>query len=132
KEDSVVSPHAIPEISKNGDFVYTDLLKHYNFITTASVLFRKPEDFVFPLWFFKVPFGDMGLYYIVSSGKKIRCLTDTMSVYRIHSQGIFHGKSNIQQKKQHLQFHRLLYPSLQAEEKVISKKKMQQYVKEIA
>src|SRR5690606_18508881 len=86
----------------------------------------------FPLWFFKVPFGDMGLYYIVSSGKKIRCLTDTMSVYRIHSQGIFHGKSNIQQKKQHLQFHRLLYPSLQAEEKVISKKKMQQYVKEIA
>ena len=40
--------HAIPEDFEENTFVYKDLLSHYNFIATASVLFKIPQSFSFP------------------------------------------------------------------------------------
>lgn len=132
KEDDTFSLHLIPEISKEGEFLYEDLLRYYNFITTASVLFRKPDNFFFPKWFAEIPFGDMGLYFLVSRGKKIKCLNEIMSVYRIHSQGIFQINSSLKRKTQHLQFYKLIHSSLTIEEQEISTLKIRGYIKEIA
>lgn len=131
-EDGTLSLHPIPQISKEGEFKYADLIKHYNFITTASVLFRKPDNFFFPKWFAEIPFGDMGLYFLVSRGKKIKCLNEIMSVYRIHSQGIFQSNSILQRKMQHLQFYKIIHSSLTIEEQEISTLKIRGYIQEIA
>ncbi|WP_417237392.1 glycosyltransferase family 2 protein [Bizionia paragorgiae] len=131
-EDGTLSLHPIPQISKGGEFKYADLIKHYNFITTASVLFRKPDNFFFPKWFAEIPFGDMGLYFLVSRGKKIKCLNEIMSVYRIHSQGIFQSNSILQRKMQHLQFYKIIHSSLTIEEQEISTLKIREYIQEIA
>lgn len=131
-EDGTLSLHPIPQISKEGEFKYADLIKHYNFITTASVLFRKPDNFFFPKWFAEIPFGDMGLYFLISRGKKIKCLNEIMSVYRIHSQGIFQSNSILQRKMQHLQFYKIIHSSLTIEEQEISTLKIRGYIQEIA
>ncbi len=132
RENGAVSLHPIPNLFREGIFTYSDILRQYNFITTASVLFRKPENFVFPNWFSKIPFGDMGLYLLLSRGKKIKCLNDNMSVYRIHSQGLFQKNSKLEQKRQHLNFYRIIHSSLTNEEKKITALKINGYKNEIA
>lgn len=111
REDGSMYLHSVPE-SKTPYYTYTDLLQQYNFITTASVVFRKPDAFILPAWFFKIPFGDMGLYYLLSKNRKIACIEDCMSVYRIHTQGVFQKNNKLHQNKQFLQFFSILYPHL--------------------
>jgi len=124
--------HQIPKEFENKSFDYIELLKHYNFITTASVVFRKPESFCFPNWFLNLPFGDMGLYKLVSKSRKIYCLPEIMSVYRIHDNGIWSGIKQIESKKVYLNFYRIIYQALNKEEKKVIKNKISLIKVEIA
>ena len=115
--------HQIPSPYENLPFFYVQLLKHYNFITTASIVFRKPENFIFPKWFEILPFGDLGLYKLVSNGKEIACINEVMSVYRIHENGVFSGISQFKAEKNYLDFYINIFFHLdKAQKKVVSGK----------
>lgn len=121
------SLHEMSQEFEGKSFSYIELLRHYNFITTASVLFRKPEEFRVPKWYFDLPFGDLGIYKIISiDEKKIHCLPDTMSVYRIHDKGIWSGLSQIKAEKNYLKFYRYIYQALNAGEKKVIRQKIKQ------
>ena len=124
--------HPIPAISCNRDYLYKDLLEHYNFILTASVVFKKPENFIIPKWFTKLPFGDFGLYLLVSDNKKIKCLDDKMSVYRIHDRGVWSGLNQRAGKISYLQFYKNIYNALDSAEKKVVRRKAEKLTREIA
>lgn len=115
--------HPIPEVFEAKAFNYIELLRHYNFIGTAGVLFRKPKFFNFPQWFLSIPFGDLGLYKIVLGDKKIGCINDVMSVYRIHDKGAYSGLGEIREKKVYLNFYNVIYNFLNEEEKQVVQSK---------
>ena len=60
REDGSMYLHSVPE-SKTSYYTYTDLLQQYNFMLTASVVFRKPENFIIPAVVSKAPFWRFGL-----------------------------------------------------------------------
>jgi len=121
--------HPIPGSLPVDDLDYIDLLKHYNFITTASVVFRKPNPFVLPNWFHKVIFGDLGLYKLVSNEKKIGCINEKMSVYRVHDKGLYSGISEFKAKQNYYSFYRSIFPVLNSEEQYVARKKMKGVLK---
>lgn len=116
--------HPIPEPFNQQPFNYVELIKHYNFIATASVLWRKPHDFKLPDWFCKVTFGDLGLYKLVVKDKKIKCLDEVMCVYRVHDNGIYSGLNALKRYQNYLDFYKIIFPILNAEEKVITTQKI--------
>ncbi|GGG53189.1 glycosyltransferase family 2 protein [Bizionia arctica] len=121
KNESPLELHPIPGISNIGEYLFKDILENYNFILTASVVFRKPANFIIPKWFMELPFGDLGLYQLVSNNKKIKCLDDIMSVYRMHSNGLWTGLSKIKIENNFLNFYQIILPHLTLEEKEIVK-----------
>ncbi|GAA4976076.1 glycosyltransferase family 2 protein [Algibacter aquimarinus] len=128
----VLKPHQIPNEFEGNTFHYIELLKHFNFITTASVVFRNLEKEDLPNWFLNIPLGDMALYKIVSKNKKIHCLPEIMSVYRIHDAGLWSGLNIMQEKYNYLNFYKIIYKILNYEEKVVVKNKMRKIKSEIA
>jgi glycosyltransferase involved in cell wall biosynthesis len=58
------------------------------FIPTASILFRKYDDFVFPEWYQHCDSGDIVLLLLLSLRGKFKYINEVMSVYRLHDQGI--------------------------------------------
>lgn len=132
RDDSTSSLHQIPDSANENVYEYKDLLKNGNFITTASVVYRNPKGFSFPNWFTKTPFGDMALYHLLSKNKKIVCLDEVMSVYRIHSEGIYSKLSQIQKQQNFLTFYKILYPHLTEENKAVVTKKLKKKQKKLA
>ena len=130
-EGKELYPHHIPVLFEKKAFEYKELLRHSNFITTASVVFRAPSKFNFLNWFYKVPFGDLALYKIVSNGKPIACLNEFMTVYRIHPEGIYQKQTYYRKKYQHLEFFSLIFDILQPEEQNILKVKKQELILDI-
>jgi glycosyltransferase involved in cell wall biosynthesis len=122
-QENMFKLHEIPCPFESISFKYIELLKHYNFITTASVFVRKPLNVKLPRWFKNIPFGDLAFYQIVSKHKKIKCLADTMSVYRIHNEGIYSKLNSYQKMVQYLHFYSNILPFLDKEEKIIVKLK---------
>ena len=55
---------------------------------TASIVFRRPSNFVFPEWFYQVMSADMALKVLVCKGRKIKYFDEFWSVYRKHPSGI--------------------------------------------
>ncbi|RMB57435.1 glycosyltransferase [Dokdonia sinensis] len=127
-----LSLHPIPDISSNGEYIYKDLLEYYNFITTASVVTRKPDIIKFSTWFNKLPFGDMGLYLICAEGKKIKCLDDVMSVYRIHNEGLWSKLDKFKEKENYLSFYKIVSPYLNDPEKIIVRIKIKEVLSSLA
>ncbi|MDO6597682.1 glycosyltransferase [Oceanihabitans sp. 2_MG-2023] len=120
--------HPIPEPYQEKKFQFIELLKHYNFITTASVVFRKPEKLEFPKWFYRVPFGDLSLYKLLSKEADIMCINQVMSVYRKHEKGAYSGIDKLKVKQNFLKFYTIIYPFLNKKEQevVIAKKRSTQ------
>lgn len=115
--------HEVPVPYDEVPFDYITLLQNFNFITAASILFRNTEKNILPSWFNSLPFGDLGLYKIVSEGKKIACINEVMSVYRIHDAGVFSGLNQIETELKYLNFYKNFYSHLNVDEKkVISSK----------
>jgi glycosyltransferase involved in cell wall biosynthesis len=83
------------------DIGVRDLLKHGNFINTASVMFRNTINH-FPLEFSLSPVGDYFLYIMLTeSGSKIKRMDDVMAVYR-KGVGAYDSLSFIQMMKKAL------------------------------
>lgn len=108
----------IPDISSDGIYTYDDLLKHYNFITTASVVFRKNFNNI-PSWIYQLPYGDMGLYCLVSRDAKIKCLPEISSVYRVHNNGIWSGINELKQLENELIFNQIIFNQLTKQQQLI-------------
>jgi glycosyltransferase involved in cell wall biosynthesis len=122
--------HPVPE--KNGlIYTYENLLEHYNFIVTASVLFRNTIDEI-PDWFVQLPYADLGLYLLVSKHKKIKCLKDVSTVYRIHKNGAWSGKNIKKKLEMQLSFYQIIYSQLTSAQKKIVKNKHQSSIKKLA
>ena len=79
-----------PDFKEQRDIDLDNLIDKNPFLTASFVLRREVFNDL-PKWFNNLPFGDYGLLFLCVSKGKIGCLTDTMSVYRIHSGGI-HAK----------------------------------------
>jgi len=62
----------------------SDLL-HATLCPTPSVVFRKPENFMFPGWYSSLPFADMSLFILVTGQKKIKFFNEMWCVYRRHA-----------------------------------------------
>ena len=121
----------IPDISTNGVYTYDDLLEHYNFITTASVVVRKNFNTI-PQWIFKLPVGDLGLYLLTCKTAKIKCLPDITTVYRIHNQGIWSSLSQIKQFEIYLLFYQAIFAELTTRQQEIVHLKQKYFIKKIS
>jgi hypothetical protein len=73
------------------------------FIPTSSVMFRKNRLKKIPDWLLAVKNGDLSLYLILSKYGSLDYVSEKMSVYRMHNQGI---SSSISRKEQ---FQNLIY-----------------------
>ncbi|SMO86559.1 Glycosyltransferase involved in cell wall bisynthesis [Flavobacterium resistens] len=124
--------HQMPQEFESKPFKYIELLEYFNFIMTASVVFRKPENFYLPKWFNTMLIGDMSLYKIVSGTKNIYCLPEIMSVYRIHDKGVWSGMDQMKSKKRYLEFYRSIFPVLDENEKKVVRSKVKIVKQEIA
>lgn len=124
--------HEVPSPFVQDQFDYIELLKYYNFISTASVVFRRPDNLEFPGWFNELQFGDLGLYKIVSDNKQIQCLDENMSVYRSHNEGVYSGLGPINAKKNYLRFYKRIQSVLNDKEKDVVTIKIKDINKSIA
>lgn len=66
----------------------------FNFIPTASVLFRRDALADYPLWAKESPIGDLPLFLICSNHGKIKMFGEQMVVRRIHAGGIWGANIN--------------------------------------
>ncbi|MGB3868925.1 MAG: glycosyltransferase [Flavobacteriales bacterium] len=112
-------PILVPEAVDLDNVQFEDLLATTNFIATASVVFRN-ELKPLPAWFPKLPFGDLGMYFLNSRKGKIKCLDEFMSVYRIHEGGVWTGRSRTVQLKGWLRFFSILWKYLTPAERAIA------------
>lgn len=123
----------IPTPFENEPFDYIELIRHHNFIATASVVFRKPENFTIPQWFYHVPFGDLALYKIATqNNKKIQCINEVMSVYRIHESGVWSGIDQKKAVENYLNFYLIIYDVLSPLEKKEASKKIKKQLRQLA
>lgn len=93
------------------DVRFDDLLRTYNFVITASVLFRSA---VLPLpeWFMRVPFGDMAIYALAGSKGRMAMLPESMAVWRVTGTGAWTSLNQVQQDRNFLRFLRGVRPHL--------------------
>lgn len=70
------------------EFTFKELI-FSNLLNTATLLIRKEAISKLPVFFKNVPAGDWALQLIAIKDKKAFVLNDNMSVYRVHSQGVW-------------------------------------------
>lgn len=81
-------------IKENRTFNFTDLALN-NFIATVSMVFRVYEHHnILPDWFKGFAENDYGLKLLNASKGPIYYIKDCMSVYRVHSKGIWSSQSH--------------------------------------
>ncbi|MBZ0204738.1 MAG: glycosyltransferase [Flavobacteriales bacterium] len=131
KKGDKLEPHPIPASVNLDDVRFTDLLETVNFIAHASVVYRN-ELMPLPAWFYKLPFGDLGLHLLNSRKGKIKCLDEFMSVYRITAQGAWSGLRKEEQQHRQLLFFRLVTPFLSPSEKKIMVRKRDALIDSLA
>lgn len=129
-KDNKINLHPIPNISDEGIYTYNDLLNHHNFITTASVVYR--NKITIPEWFFNLPYGDLGLYGIISKKSKLKCLTDITTTYRIHEQGLWSKTNNKEKTFNILKFNKIIYTILTNEQRKTIQTKQLTLIKNIS
>lgn len=131
-ENGELKLHHTPEgiIGKKID--YSLLLKHYNFIATPSVFLRRTNFKNIPLYMYRATFGDLALYKYISNDGLIYGMDQIMSVYRIHSGGIWSGISKKRAIRNYLSFYSTMFNELNVEEQRIVSIKIKQKLKELS
>lgn len=86
-----------------------------NYIHTPSVLLR--NDFNIPKWFKKATLGDWTLYLIAIKNRKIKKMTDSMAVYRLHEKSIWSNKDQSERSALTKETVRLVYNNLKIKNK---------------
>jgi glycosyltransferase involved in cell wall biosynthesis len=112
-KDNELTLHKVP--FKKTTFTGVDFLKTYNFICTATVVFKRGvlstiKDQT------KYPFGDLALYLHASKIGKIKCLPDLTAVYRIHGSGVWSKLNNQDRLLKYFLFYKTYYPHATKEE----------------
>ncbi len=120
----------IPE--NKSSFKIVDLINNNNFIATCSVVFKKPDNFQIPEWFFNLPFADIALYYLIVQEDKMYCLPEFMSFYRIHENGLWSGSSELNNLRRYVKFFNQLMPALSPGLKKAAIRKRKLFVKRMA
>ena len=80
-------------IPLNGTLSADDLFLNDNFIRTSAVMYRNHLKGQIPEWFYTVPYGDICMHLIHSQFGKIGYVDRLMGVYRVHTGGVFSGRS---------------------------------------
>ena len=131
-KDAELKLHKVPKPFNTVPFSYEELLRYYNFITTASVMFRNQENLIIPDWITTLPFGDLGVYKVVSQQKKIACIDEVMSVYRIHGDGIWSKVKPVEAENKYLLFYKKIYFYLTEKEKLIVSQKIKKSLSNVS
>lgn len=79
-----------------------------NPIPTCSVLFRNGLISDFPHWIFKTPNLDSAFHIILASFGDVGYIDEIMGVYRIHSGGVWSGRTTLARHKGAIRFSYLL------------------------
>jgi hypothetical protein len=66
-------------------------------MATASVMFQRGLFHVFPDWIYNLSMLDWVLHILNSERGNIGYIDESMSVYRIHSAGVWSSKTPVQQ-----------------------------------
>ncbi|MBW4603172.1 MAG: glycosyltransferase [Calothrix sp. FI2-JRJ7] len=77
-------------------FNLEDLLLFNNLMPTASIIYRQGFIHEFPDWIYKVDFVDRIIQLFASQHGNIGYIDEIMSVYRLHSQGNWSQKSQVE------------------------------------
>jgi glycosyltransferase involved in cell wall biosynthesis len=79
-----------PGIKENSDFIIDDFLIKNN-VPTASVIFVREFLLPLPNWHKNILYGDYGMYLLTlfRSKRKAFYMSEVMSVYRLHNNGVF-------------------------------------------
>ncbi len=110
---------------------FEDLLSTYNFISTASVVFRNMLGEL-PEYCKKLPFLDLGLIGLLSAKGRIRCLPEKMCVYRISGDGGWSKLGLLDQYRSYARFYEVLYPHITDDQMVIVRKKYKENLLKMA
>ena len=119
-QNDIFSLHPLPY--NRNVFSSLDLLKSYNFICTASVMF-KSSVLKNLKNMSKYPFGDLALHLNSSKYGKIGCLDDVTTVYRIHENGVWSRLNKKEELLKYLKFYSVYYSDATLSEKPIIKEK---------
>ena len=95
-EDAGAEPKPAYGASMTPFYSVVDLLP-FNFIYTASVVFRKsamPNPM--PEWYYRMPMGDWPSFLLLARSGRIGYLPGIMSVYRTHAGGVWSRLSRVQ------------------------------------
>ncbi|MBK8614356.1 MAG: hypothetical protein IPN85_12945 [Flavobacteriales bacterium] len=103
-QDGARRPHPIPATVDLRTVRIEDLLATHNFISTASIVFRR-DAIALPDWFRTIPFGDLTLCCLLSRKGGFHCIDAFMSVYRITGHGLFTKVSKLGQWLMFLRFY---------------------------
>ena len=87
----------IPSIAA-GPYTVDDLLE-VNFVVTGSTVFRPDTVGPVPDWFRKTTLGDWPLFALIARHGKIALMDEAMSVYRVHSGGLWSARPEIDHQR---------------------------------
>lgn len=121
-QDGELELFPIPEDIDPMDVRFDDLLRTYNFVITASVLFRR-SVLPLPKWFMRVPFGDMAIYAVVGSKGRMAMLPESMAVWRVTGTGAWTSLNKAQQDRTFLRFLRGARPYLSSSQQALVDRK---------
>ncbi|HUW96742.1 MAG TPA: glycosyltransferase [Anaerolineae bacterium] len=102
-EDGSRPPH-VPAPPSGSIFSLEDVLVA-NFIGTLTVMFRRRATQELPDWYFELAIGDWPLHILNAQYGDIGYIDSVMAVYRVHSAGIWSGKSHVQRAKAALEMY---------------------------
>lgn len=128
-ENSKLTVHSLPKPQPN--YSFGDLIEHDLFVPSNSVIFLNTIK-KFPKWFYKLPYGDIGIYFLVTRNANMGFLPEIMSIYRIHENGMWSQKDKKEQYKAKYEFFKTLFPYLKKSEKKIVKKKLIPMISKLA
>jgi len=119
-EEILVLP---PKDYQKATLTIDDLLL-INFMATASVMFRRGLFHGFPDWTYNLSMLDWVLHILNSEHGNIGYIDESMSVYRIHSAGVWSSKSPVQQILTKLDFYNHLITYLDKSKKKVVERNM--------
>jgi glycosyltransferase involved in cell wall biosynthesis len=85
-----------------------DLLE-YDYIPTASIMYRRGQIGELPSWFLDLQVGDWPSHILRAQYGDVCYINRVMSVYRIHSRGMWNGKTYIDRLLVNIQVYESLY-----------------------